>query len=190
MQYICFDTNGIRLHKIVMHMLIYIYCFFSCRRQFFSVFDDVQNHCGDNNWHTISSGSKAKELDLPGSDFDVILINKNIAVYEYNEVFSIYHDLRTKLNLVLDFDNAMPGFTLLRIYDIREWNKELINIYEDGSFLSNHTWKRAIKRVIKHGNIVINGPCISDPLGTIDEAYCLKYLSGPLKQDNGLIDPG
>ena len=173
-----------------MHMLIYIYCFFSCRRQFFSVFDDVQNHCGDNNWHTISSGSKAKELDLPGSDFDVILINKNIAVYEYNEVFSIYHDLRTKLNLVLDFDNAMPGFTLLRIYDIREWNKELINIYEDGSFLSNHTWKRAIKRVIKHGNIVINGPCISDPLGTIDEAYCLKYLSGPLKQDNGLIDPG
>jgi hypothetical protein len=51
-------------------------------------------------------------------------------------VFSIYHDLRTKHNLVLDFDNAMPGFTLLRIYDIREWNKELIIIYEDGSFLS------------------------------------------------------
>jgi hypothetical protein len=74
------------------------------RRQFFNVFDDVCNHCGNNNWHHISSGSKAEGLDLPGSDFDVMLINKDINVYERVDVLSNYHDLKTKLNLVLDFD--------------------------------------------------------------------------------------
>jgi hypothetical protein len=34
------------------------------RRQFFNVYDDVYNHRGDNNWHHISSGSKAEGLNL------------------------------------------------------------------------------------------------------------------------------
>jgi hypothetical protein len=42
-------------------------------------------------------------------------------------------------DLILDFENAVAGFTLLRIYDVREWNKELIHIYEDGSFICNQT---------------------------------------------------
>jgi hypothetical protein len=50
-----------------------------------------------------------------------MFINKDINVYERDDVLSNYHDLRTKFNLVLDFDNAMPGFTILRIYDVREW---------------------------------------------------------------------
>jgi hypothetical protein len=39
------------------------------RRQFFNVYDDVQNHTGDSQWHCISSGSKAEGLNLPGSDY-------------------------------------------------------------------------------------------------------------------------
>jgi hypothetical protein len=43
----------------------------------------------------------------------------------------------------------MPGFTLLRIYDVREWKntelEELIHINDDGLFLPNNTWKRAMK---------------------------------------------
>ena len=30
------------------------------RRQFFNVYDDVCNHCGNKSWHCISSGSKAE----------------------------------------------------------------------------------------------------------------------------------
>ena len=198
MPYVSF---GIRLYTIVIHILMYIYFFltvmddvsvklykYMCdevvgsekvvhyRRQFFNVFDDVCYNREDN-WHFISSGSKAEGLNLPGSDFDVMLINKDINVYERVDVLSNYHDLRTKLNLVLDFHNAMPGFTLLRIYDVREWNEELIHLNDDGLFLPNKTWKRVINR----DNRVINGPCLSDRFGVVDQAYCLRYSKWPSK---------
>jgi hypothetical protein len=48
---------------------------------------------------------KAEGLNLPGSDYDVMFINKDINVYERDDVLSNYHDLRTKPHLVLDFDN-------------------------------------------------------------------------------------
>jgi hypothetical protein len=52
------------------------------------VYDDVRNHSGDNYWHYISSGSKAEGLDLPGSDFDVMLI-KHMYLYNFTETSSI-----------------------------------------------------------------------------------------------------
>jgi hypothetical protein len=63
-------------------------------------------------------------------------VNKKIHVYEFDDILSNYQDLRTERNLVLDFDKAMPGFTLLRIYDVREWRntkreKDLIHINDD-----------------------------------------------------------
>ena len=145
------------------------------RRQFFNVYDDVCNHCGDNDWHTISSGSKAEGLNLPGSDFDVMHVNKDIHVYERDDILSIYHDLRTQFNLVLDFDNAMPGFTLLRIYDVREWNKKFIDINDNETFLSNKSWKRETNI----NNNVMHGPCMSDPFGTMDKTCCLRYAKWP-----------
>ena len=163
MHYVFFDTilNNIRLYEIAIIMFIYLsstvmddvsvklYKYvcdevvgsekvISCRRQFFNVPDAVFNHC-DYTWHVTSSGSKAEGLNLPGSDFDVMFINTFIGVYELDDVLSNYHDLKIKPDLILDFENAVAGFTLLRIYDVREWNKELIHIYEDGSFISNQT---------------------------------------------------
>ena len=170
------DDVSVKLYKYMCDEVVGSEKVVNCRRQFFNVYDDVQNNRGDNPWHFISSGSKAEGLNLPGSDYDVMYINKHILVYELEDVLSNYHDLRTKPDLVLDFDNAVAGFTLLRIYDVREWrSKELINIYEDGSFLSNQTWKR----VFIGDNYVINGPCLSDKLGTIDEAYCIRYTKWP-----------
>ena len=145
------------------------------RRQFFNVFDDVENHFGDSDWHFISSGSKTEGLNLPGSDFDVMHVHKDIHVYEFDDILSNYHDLRTQFNLVLDFDKAMPGFTLLRVYDVREWSKELIDINDNETFISNKSWKRFMNT----NNNVINGPCFSDLLGTIDLAFCLRYPKWP-----------
>ena len=181
------DDVSVKLYKYMCDEVVGSEKVVDYRRQFFNVFDDVCNHCGDNDWHTISSGSKAEGLNLPGSDFDVMFINKHINVYEREDVLSNYHDLRTKLNLVLDFDNAMPGFTLLRIYDVREWNKELvlIHINDDGLFLPNKTWKR----VMNHNNEVINGPCFSLGLGMIDVAYCIKYSKWPSKARQWIARP-
>ena len=169
------DDVSVKLYKYMCDEVVGSEKVVSCRRQFFSVFDDVQNHCGDTKWHTISSGSKAEGLNLPGSDFDVMCINKNIHVYEPEDVLSNYHDLKTKPALVLDFDNAVAGFTLLRIYDVRQWRKELIDIYENGLFLSNSTWKR----VLNVADCEINGPCFSDILGIVDTAFSLKYTKWP-----------
>ena len=170
------DDVSVKLYKYMCDEVIGSEKVVNYRRQFFNVLDDVHNHCENNNWHFISSGSKAEGLNLPGSDYDVMFINKDINVYERDDVLSNYHDLRTKHILVLDFDNAMPGFTLLRIYDVREWkntewNEKLIHLNDDELFLSNKTWKLVMNR----NNDVINGPCFSDSLGIMDRTYCLRY---------------
>ena len=149
------DDVSVKLYKYMCDEIVGSEKVVNYRRQFFNLYDDVLNYGGDSDWYFISSGSKAEGLDLPGSDFDMMLINKNIHVYEHDDILSNYHDLRTKPHLVLDFDNAMPGFTLLRIYVVRRWNKEVIDIYEEGSFLSNKTWKRVFIR----NHDVLNGPC-------------------------------
>jgi hypothetical protein len=86
------------------------------RRQFFNVLDDVYNHRGNNNCQIISSGSKAEGLNLPGSDLDVMHVNKKIHVYEFDDILSNYQDLRTERNLVLDFEKHGPFITLLLVF--------------------------------------------------------------------------
>jgi predicted nucleotidyltransferase len=56
------------------------------------MYNNVLNHRGNNNWQIISSGSRAEGLNLPGSDYDVMHINKDINVYERDDVLSNYHD--------------------------------------------------------------------------------------------------
>jgi hypothetical protein len=70
-------------------------------------------------WHVTSSGSKAEGLNLPGSDFDVMFINKHIHVYELHDVLSNYHDLRTKFNLVLDTFSD-PTTSHMYVYNLTE----------------------------------------------------------------------
>ena len=170
------DDVSVKLYKYMCDEIVGSEKVVNCRRQFFNVHDDVRNHCGDNDWHTISSGSKAEGLDLPGSDFDLMLVNKNIHVYEFDDILSNYHDLRTQLNLVLDFDKAMPGFTLLRIYDVREWNKKNIDINDNETVLSNKSWKRAMKT----NTNVINDHVFLVDLERSTSLFVLDMLSGPL----------
>ena len=170
------DDVSVKLYKYMCDEVVGSEKVVNYRRHFFNVLDDVHN-LRESDWHFISSGSKAEGLNLPGSDFDVMFINKYINVYERVDVPSNYHDLRTKHNLVLDFDNAMPGFTLLRIYDVREWKAEVIHLNDDGLCLPNKKWKRAMNRK----NRAINGPCFSDPLEVVDQAYCLRYSKWPSK---------
>jgi hypothetical protein len=48
----------------------------------------------------------------------------------------------------------MPGFTLLRFYDVREWNEEFIDTNDNETVLSNKSWKRigTIRNQVIHGN--------------------------------------
>ena len=128
------EDVSVKLYKYMCDEVIGFEKVFNYRRQFFNVHDDVCNHCGNNNWNTISSGRKAEGCDLPGSDYDLMYINKDINVDERDDVLSIDYDLRAKDNLVLDIDNAMPGFTLLCLYDVREWTKNSINVNDNGVF--------------------------------------------------------
>ena len=72
------EDVSVKLYKYMCDKVVGSEKVVNYRRQFFNVFDDVLNHCGNNGLHIISSGSKAEGLDLPGSDFDVMYVNKNI----------------------------------------------------------------------------------------------------------------
>jgi hypothetical protein len=50
------------------------------RRLYFGVYDDINTFKINN---AISSGSKAEGLDLPGSDFDVMICDERFPVYDF-----------------------------------------------------------------------------------------------------------
>jgi hypothetical protein len=81
-------------------------------------------------FHSIFSGTENDILHSKGLSFcesDLLPIDTNKTMLFINDSGG-HPDLRTKPHLVLDFDNAVAGFTLLRIYDVSEWNNELIQM--------------------------------------------------------------
>ncbi|CAG2251720.1 unnamed protein product [Mytilus edulis] len=77
------------------------------RRYFYKCCDDTLKL---EDCRVISSGSRAEGLDIPGSDLDVMCL---IGTYVVDEKQGNTQDKR----LILDTDNALPGFALIRITD-------------------------------------------------------------------------
>ena len=62
------DDVSVKLYKYMCDEVIGSEKVVNYRRHFFNVHDDVFNHCNDDQWHIISSGSKAEGFNLLGSD--------------------------------------------------------------------------------------------------------------------------
>lgn len=87
------------------------------RRLFFKTYEYTQNNCLSLSKHLITSGSKAEGLGLPGSDLDSMRVSKEHIVHEPKlqpEEISAGNNI---LSLIIDNDNAQPGFVLLKIDD-------------------------------------------------------------------------
>ncbi|XP_052085904.1 uncharacterized protein LOC127723365 [Mytilus californianus] len=75
------------------------------RRLLYKLLDDISN---EKQYSIISSGSKAEGLDLPGSDFDMMILMKEYEGYEDKP-------RDRKGVLILDTENAALGFTMLKV---------------------------------------------------------------------------
>ncbi|XP_063411167.1 uncharacterized protein LOC134694103 [Mytilus trossulus] len=99
------------------------------RRYFYKCFDDtliLEDH------RIISSGSKAEGLDLQGSDLDLMFRSHG---YMVDEKLG-----NTKGNhLILDTDNALPGFALIKVSEESDFKDEIdVSHTVDGLLLKNN----------------------------------------------------
>ncbi|VDI66440.1 Hypothetical predicted protein [Mytilus galloprovincialis] len=96
------------------------------RRLFFKTYEYTQNNCLSLSKHLITSGSTAERLGLPGSDLDIMLVSKEHIVYEPKlqpEEISAGNNI---LSLTIDYNNAQPGFVLLKI-DNRRTSRNMVD---------------------------------------------------------------
>lgn len=147
------------------------------RRLYFKLSDHILNDSAGDNYTSLSSGSKAEGLDLPGSDFDMMYVSKHYKVYE---------DIRDKPKdetdvLILDIENALPGFALLKV----ENNSSLSYIATNtakGNLISNSDVLDSIlcKEFRDITLTEIHGPCYATSLLLdIDSVICLLCNSWP-----------
>ncbi|VDI12662.1 Hypothetical predicted protein [Mytilus galloprovincialis] len=114
------------------------------RRYFYKCFDDYLNHEHDEESRIISSGSKAEGLDLPGSDLDLMTPS-------YHHMVDETHGKTKKKHLILDTNNALPGFALIKVSDESDFQVEKIYVTQtlNGLLLNNDFLKQRQFQKIK-----------------------------------------
>ncbi|VDI22827.1 Hypothetical predicted protein, partial [Mytilus galloprovincialis] len=139
------------------------------------------------NIRVISSGSRAEGLDLPGSDLDIMCLTDTYVVDEKQG------NTQGK-RLILDTDNALPGFALIRITDDSFPVANINDVTQtvDGLILNNNFFKQSILEKL-NGDCVcfgttktfnidfktlckIHGPAVSTALNGIQEVDFVRCL--------------
>ncbi|XP_063412295.1 uncharacterized protein LOC134695050 [Mytilus trossulus] len=159
------------------------------RRYFYKCFDETSlfGQC-----KVISSGSKAEGLDLPGSDMDYMFLAQGYMVEEKLGNTKEKH-------LVLDTDNALPGFALIKISDNSDFIGN-INVIQtvDGQLLKNDILKQSRFQVMNEAPSMfdmakvlkldvqtlckVQGPAITTAIegaADVDFVYCLPCREWP-----------
>ncbi|XP_052083352.1 uncharacterized protein LOC127720673 [Mytilus californianus] len=126
---------------------------------------------------TITSGSMGEGLNLNGSDFDIMVIDRNFKVFQ-SETEVQSQCFATPL--IMNTEETQPCFTqllllshnIMTVHDVFEKNHR-------GYMLSSELFKLVYKKFaevlipgLTTGNI--HAPCISDQDGFLDLAWCLK----------------
>ncbi|CAC5355056.1 unnamed protein product [Mytilus coruscus] len=147
------------------------------RRLFFKVYEYVQNNFLSPSKYFIPSGSKAEGLNLPGSDIDIMLISKHYIVCGSKpETLNRMRALNKQI-LIIDTDNAQPGFALLRVQNELFCEQHFVERNEDGIYLSSKLY--LLNFATKYTYHKINGPCISNSDGKLDAAHSLPCPEWP-----------
>ncbi|XP_071176585.1 uncharacterized protein [Mytilus edulis] len=151
------------------------------RRLFFKTYEYAQNKFYSPSKYIITSGSKAEGLDLPGSDLDIMLVSKQHIVHEPIPQFEDKSVDDNILSLNIDYDNAQPGFVLLKLYERphKDFEDSLILRNEDGYFLSSNLYLQNLASKYPFSRISINGPCLSNISLALDVAHSLKCKKWP-----------
>ncbi|XP_063397535.1 uncharacterized protein LOC134681828 [Mytilus trossulus] len=117
----------------------------------------------------ISSGSKAEGLDLDGSDYDQMVVEKCFCVYEDLSKFS-----SNKRSIIMDTSDTKPGFTKLRLFDQRlicvPYINQIVEVVEGEAYISS----KSFREYNLSDDMIIHGPCRSLSNDTYDCACCLQ----------------
>ena len=133
----------------------------------------------------ISSGSKGEGLDLNGSDYDIMLVDKHIGVYESIHDMSSFSPSHG-LTLLMDTNLTKPGYTKLKVCDISESYSsiymECCETFQMKSYISCNLFREF--HLYEGYDMIIHGPCSSSKDGTVDIVgtfQCKKWVK-PARQ--------
>jgi hypothetical protein len=146
------------------------------RQNTFLIIDKIYNKIITNET-SVSSGSLAEGLDLPGSDIDIMFVLNTVQVIQ--NVQQMNRSAR-KTTLLAKDDMEFPGFSRLKLiaegdhkyaYTLPECFVETIN----GLFLSNNSFVRKFNEKYINFKSSVHGPCLSDIYATLEVAFCFHF---------------
>jgi hypothetical protein len=139
---------------------------------------------------SVSSGSLAEGLDLPGSDMDIMFVLNGVQVIQ--NVQHINRSARYSTTLLAEDDMEFPGFSRLKLiaegdqkyrYTPAECFVETIN----GICLSNISFVRQFLEMFVNLKSSVHGPCLSDKYELMDVAVSLRLDSWPRQAEKWLF---
>jgi hypothetical protein len=148
------------------------------RQNVFLIKDNISNGLKATHMSTVSSGSLAEGLDLPGSDIDVMIV-LNIA----NILQNVQHMNRSAryTTLLIEDEIEFPGFTTLKL--VAEGDAFITHAYfvetTNGMYFSNILFIRKLIEIGANDKQSTHGPCLSDKNEAVDAAYCYHFHSWP-----------
>lgn len=121
----------------------------------------------------IPSGSKAEGLDFEGSDHDIMFVQQNINVSEYPRNELLFN------SFVISTTETTPGYVRLISYGKITPCVRLLCVEQDNNrlLLSNELFKQDRLFNVPLPAGVVHGPCIADPEGKVDYAFCFRCTS-------------
>ncbi|XP_071162530.1 cyclic GMP-AMP synthase-like receptor 1 [Mytilus edulis] len=115
----------------------------------------------------ITSGSFGEGLEMRGSDLDIMVVRKQIEVFEDKHMY-LNAD---KTHFTMELGDTQPGFTKLLLEHSNDPGIRKVCVEIGGDFyLSNLLVK---KGVTKDRYSIVHGPCVSDEDGFYDFACCV-----------------
>jgi hypothetical protein len=125
---------------------------------------------------TVSSGSLAEGLDLPGSDIDIMIVFNIVNILQ-----NVQHMNRSARHttLLIKDDMEFPGFTTLKLivegdaFTSPEYFVETPN----GMYFSNISFIRKLIEISANLKQSAHDPCLSDKDEAMDTAYIFHFHS-------------
>ncbi|XP_071126576.1 uncharacterized protein [Mytilus edulis] len=135
----------------------------------------------DNCWTTITSGSFGEGLDLKDSDLDIMsIMNCFEVVAELN--------IRFKPNMtyfLMATEATKPGYTQLRL--VHGYPHNSFEEIAGEHYVSNSSFKPVNSNSWLS---IVHGPCVSDKLGYVDIAFCLRSKAWASQANQWIFRPG
>ncbi|CAC5366524.1 unnamed protein product [Mytilus coruscus] len=145
------------------------------RQRLFMTNDTIDNACSTYGTK-ISSGSLTEGLELPGSDMDIMYVDKTADVI--HNVRNIKHPLQCT-TMVMESDIYHPGFTRLKCVAEKKGESFFVPLEGKRLYASFDHFVDSHKHSISNISLTLHGPCLSDSDHSMDFALCLRSIYFP-----------